>query len=53
MGKGRGGCTELDGGEGVLLSRELGAHSKEQEVCFGELELAEERFDIFLVVKVL
>ena len=53
IGKGRGGCTGLGGGEGMLLSRELGALSEELEVCFGELEPMEERFDIFVGVKVL
>ena len=30
----------------MLLSREPGAPSEELEVCFRELETAEERFDI-------
>lgn len=46
MGKGRGVCTRLGGDEGMLLSGELGAPSKELEVCFGDLEPAEERFYI-------
>ena len=52
MGKWRGGCTGPSGGEGMLLSRVLGMLLEELEVCFGELELAEERFDIFVGVKV-
>ena len=53
MGKWRGGCTGPSGGEGMLLSEELRALSEELEVSFGELEPAEERFEIFLGVKVL
>ena len=52
MGKGRGGCIGLGGGEGMLLSGKLGALSEELVVCFGELELAEENFDILVGVKV-
>lgn len=47
IGKGRGGCAGLGGGEGMLLFEEPEASSEELEVCFGELEPAEERFDIF------
>ena len=52
MGKGRGGCIGLGGREGMLLFGELGVLSKELEVCFGELEPAEEKFDMFVGVKV-
>ena len=45
MGKGRGGCTGLGGGEGVWSLESL---SKELEECFGELEPSEEGFDIFV-----
>ena len=44
--KGRGGCTGLGGSKGMLLLGEPGAYLEELEVCFGELEPAEERFDI-------
>ena len=37
MGKGRGGCTGLGGGEGMLFSGELGVLLEELEVCFREL----------------
>ena len=51
MGKGKGGCTGLGGGEGGWS---LEALSEEPEKCFGELKLAEEGFDIlFMVVKFL
>ena len=53
MGKGKGGCIGLGGGERMLLSGEPKALSEELKACFGELELAEERFDIFVGVKVL
>ena len=53
MGKGRGGCTGLGGGEGLLLFGELGVLLKELEVCFGELEMVEERLNIFVGAKVL
>lgn len=46
MGKGRGGCTRLGGGEGVWS---LESSAEEPEVCFRELEPVEERFDIFLM----
>ena len=52
MGKGRGGCIGLGGGEGMLFSGKPGALSEELEVCFGELELTEETFYIFVGVKV-
>ena len=45
MGKGRGGCTRLGGGEGGWL---LEALSEELEECFGELEPLEEGFEIFV-----
>ena len=45
MGKGRGGCTGLGGGEGVWSLESL---SEELEECFGELEPSEEGFDIFV-----
>jgi len=53
MGKGRRGCIGLGGGEGMLLSKEIGALSEELEVSFRELEPVEERFEIFVGVKVL
>ena len=53
MGKGRRGCIGLGGGEGMLLSEELRALSEELEVSFGELEPVDERFEIFVGVKVL
>ena len=46
MGKGRGGCTRLGGGQGVWS---LEALAEELEVWFRELELAEERFVIFFM----
>ena len=52
MGKGRGECIGLGGGEGMLFSGEPRALSEELEVCFGELELTEETFYIFVGVKV-
>ena len=52
MGRGKGGCTGLGGGEGMLLFGESEAPSEELEVYFGEIELVEERFDIFVWVKV-
>ena len=53
MGKGRRGCIGLGGREGMLLSEELRALSEELEVSFGELEPVDERFEIFVGVKVL
>ena len=53
VGKGRRGCIGLGGGEGMLLSEELRALSEELEVSFGELEPVDERFEIFVGVKVL
>ena len=46
IGKRKGGCAGLGGGEGMLLFREPRVSSEKLEVCFGELEPAEERFDI-------
>ena len=45
MRKSRRGCTGLCGRKGVWS---LEALSKEPEVCFGELELAKEGFNIFV-----
>ena len=44
--KGRGGFAGFGGGEGMLLFGEPKASSNELKVCFRELELVEERFDI-------
>ena len=44
MGKGRGGCRGLGGGEGV---QSVEALSKELEECYRELEPSEEEFEIF------
>ena len=49
IGKGRGRCAGLGGGEGMLLFGEPEASSKELEVCFGELELVEERYNFFQI----
>ena len=53
MGKKRGGCTGFGGKEGTLLSGKRGALSEELEVRFKELKPTEEKFDIFVGVKVL
>ena len=45
MGKGKGRCTGLGGGEGGWS---LEALSEEPKECSGELEPAEEGFDIFV-----
>ena len=46
MGKGRGGCMGLGGGEGVCSLETLPRELKE---CCKELEPLEEEFDIFSV----
>ena len=46
MGKRRGGCMGLGGGEGVCSLETLPRELKE---CYEELELLEEEFDIFFV----